>query len=134
MILYTLQKARCFLMRIERKNWHKTISEREPEAFDAAINAIIQSPDVKFYKPTHRGEGLIACIEYETEETFYENIKEEFEARGEIYYCDECPYLKPIEDRRHRYHECKCGTTTPSRKACLLFYQELAKGEIGGKR
>ena len=123
-------------MIIEKKNWHKTIISLFPDEFDRKINSIIQDPIVKSYRLTYRGNDLTACIEYTTEETTFENIKEEYEARGEVYYCDECPYLKPIEDHRHRYHECRCGTTSPSRRACLLFYQELAKGEIkiGGAR
>ena len=98
-------------MIIEKKNWHKTITSQFPEEFDKKINYIIQDPIVKSYKLTYRGDGLTACIEYTTEETTFENIKEEFEARGEVYYCDECPYIKPIEDHRHRYQLKNCQLT-----------------------
>ena len=117
-------------MRKEITNHHKTISSARPEEFDNMIEAVIQLPNLTNYRLTYRGDGLIACIEYQTETTIFENIKEEYEARGDVYYCDDCPYMRPIEDHRHKHHECKCGTTSPTKKACLRFYQDLAKGVI----
>lgn len=113
---------------------HVTIQAATAEDFDERVNAILALPNLADHKLTYRGDGFCVCIEYTTEEMIYENIKEEYEARGDVYYCDECPYLKPIEDRRHKYHECKCGTTSPSRRACLLFYQELARGDLEVQR
>ena len=120
-------------MKKETLTKHLPIMEDRPEAFDEKINAVLSLPNLTGHRLTYLNGGFCAAIEYTTETTIYENIKEEYEARGDYYYCDECPYIQPIEDRRHKYHECKCGTTSPSRKACLLFYQELAKGEIEPK-
>lgn len=123
-------------MKTETKTRHITIMEERPELFDERINEVLALPNLTSHRLTYLQGGLLAAIEYTTETTICENIKEEYELRGEVYYCDDCPHLQPITDRRHHYHECKCGTTSPSRKACLLFYQELAKGEIklGGAR
>ena len=120
-------------MRKETKPRHVTIQARTPEEFDERINAIFEDPNLVGHVLTYRGDGFTACIEYTTEEKFFENIKEEYEAKGEVYYCDECPYLERNPDGRCKTHTCKCGTTTISRRACLMFYQQLAKGELEPK-
>lgn len=118
-------------MKLETKTRHIIIRKGRPEDIDHAINEILELPDLISHRLTYLTDPVMfAAIEYTTETTIFETMKEEYEARGEVYYCDECPYLKPIEDRRHKYHECRCGTTSPSRKACKLFYDELAKGEL----
>ena len=118
-------------MTTETKTRHTIIKKGKPEDIDREINAIFELPNLISHRLTYLNDPIMfAAIEYTTETVLYESMKEEYESRGEIYYCDECPYIKPIEDRRHRYHECRCGTTSPSRKACKLFYDELAKGEI----
>lgn len=111
-----------------------TIQAATPEAFDERVNAILGLPNLMSYRLTFLNRADFAAhLEYTIEESYFENIKEEFEARGEIYYCDECPYLERNPDGRVKTHSCKCGKTTISRRACLLFYQELAKGEIEPK-
>ena len=120
-------------MRKETATRHITIREERPEAFDERINAVLSIPNLTSHRLTYLTGGLCAAIEYTTEITIFENIKEEYEARGEVYYCDECPYLERNPDGRVKTHSCKCGTTTISRRACLMFYQELAKGELEPK-
>lgn len=113
---------------------HVIIKKGSPEEIDKEINSIFELPHLIGHRLTYLNDSIMfAAIEYTIEETKYENIKEEFEAKGEIYYCDECPYLERNPDGRVKTHTCKCGTTTISRRACLLFYQELAKGEIEPK-
>lgn len=122
-------------MRKETKTRHITIQARTPEEFDERINAILEDPNLVGHVLTYRGDGFTACIEYTTEEKFFENVKEEFEARGDVYYCDECPFIEEPEDRRRRT---TCATGSPNRygKACLYLYEKIAKGEvkIGGVR
>lgn len=111
-----------------------TIQEARAEAFDERVNAILSLPNLTSHRLTFLNRADFAAhLEYTIEESFFENIKEEFEARGEVYYCDECPYLERNPDGRCKTHTCKCGKTTISRRACLMFYQELAKGEIEPK-
>lgn len=117
-------------MRKEIRNHHKTIRAFAPEDFDRQIEEIIQEPHLLSYRLTYRGDDFTACIEYQTEETIFENIRDEYIARGEIYYCEDCPFIDPVTDRRYHYRTCKCGTTKSKGAACLYFYEQLAKGEI----
>ena len=65
-------------------------------------------------------------------ETVYEpqDLKDEYELRGDLHYCSECPYLDPMKDMRQKYTSCLCGRTTPASAACLRFYQELERGTL----
>ena len=120
-------------MKKETTTRHLTIMEDRPEAFNDKINAILSLPNLTGHRLTYLNGGFCAAIEYTTEATIFENIKEEYEARGEVYYCDECPFLEPVTDHRRRTRDCKCGHPTARGTACLYFYQELAKGEIDPK-
>lgn len=117
-------------MKTIMKNWHKTIQASDPETFDRQIETILQDPAVTNHRLTYRGDGLCVCIEYQTTRTEYENVKEELEAAGEIYYCEQCPWLEPITDHRRHHATCKCGRPTTKGTACLHFYEALARGEI----
>lgn len=119
-------------MRKTTTKHHVTIYEARPETFDERINEIIQDPETASYTITHDlgRPAFCAYIDYTTETVEYANIKEEMEANGERYYCDDCPYYVPPTDGRRKYGACKCGQTTPTKAACLLFYSEVARGEI----
>lgn len=122
-------------MRRRTLNRYVTILEERPELFDERVNEIIGANSVTSYSITHELNRKAFCchIEYTVEIVEFANIKEELEAQGERYYCDDCPYFEEPRDRRCKLGTCKCGTTTASRSACLMFYQELAKGEIEPK-
>ncbi|MBR0302666.1 MAG: hypothetical protein IJQ80_02340 [Clostridia bacterium] len=120
-------------MRKETATRHITIREDRPEAFDERINAVLSIPNLTSHRLTYLTGGLCAAIEYTTEITIFENIKEEYEARGEVYYCDECPFLEPVTDHRRRTRDCICGHPTTKGVACLYFYEKLAKGELEPK-
>ena len=79
------------------------------------------------------GNGNSAFLYYEeiTEEP--ENIREEYELRGECYTCDSCPFKTPITDGRSR-HRWRCnrrpGGTDIDCPACVFFYEKLEEGEV----
>lgn len=126
-----LEKGVYFFMKTKTTTKHVIIKQGKPEDIDREINAILGLPNLISHRLTYLNDSVMfAAVEYSIETTVYENIKEEFEAKGEIYYCDDCPYLERSTDGRVKSLNCKCGKTTISRRACLLFYQELAKGEI----
>lgn len=131
MLIIDLAGKRGFCMRRESKTQHVIIKEGTPEEMNREINAVFETPNLISHRLTYLDRpGMFAAIEYTTEVVVYESIKEEMEARGEIYYCDECPYLKPPKDRRSHFSTCKCGRPTTNKKACKLFYEELVKGEL----
>lgn len=131
MLIIDLAESEVFCMRRENKTRHVIIKEGTPEEMNKEINEIFETPNLISHRLTYLDRpGMFAAIEYTTEVVVYENIKEEMEARGEIYLCDECPYLEPITDRRHHVNKCRCGTTTPMKRACALFYEEMVKGEL----
>ena len=77
--------------------------------------------------------GYSAILIYEEHFEIPENIAEEYELRGDGYYCDSCPFKEPITDGRARHRwRCKrrpAGTDIDC-KACVFFYEQLEKGEV----
>ena len=62
-----------------------------------------------------------------------ENIRDEYELRGECYTCGDCPMKWPITDgRSHHRWACKRapGGIDEDIRACVPFYRMLEEGEI----
>ena len=79
------------------------------------------------------GNGNSAFLVYEEHVEEPENLAEEYELRGDEYYCESCPFKEPITDGRARHRwRCKrrpAGTDIDC-KACVFFYEQLEKGEV----
>ena len=58
--------------------------------------------------------------------------EERYEARGERYYCIDCPFYRKSEDKRVVYTVCGKGRRRTSAKSCACseFYEMLERGEI----
>ena len=92
--------------------------------------------ELKEYRPEivwNLENGNSAFLVYEEHLEEPENLREEYELRGEAYTCEACPYRTPITDGRAR-HRWRCserpGGTHIDGPACLKFYEDLEKGEI----
>ena len=58
--------------------------------------------------------------------------EERYEARGERYYCIDCPFYHKSDDKRVVYTICGHGRRRTSAKSCACseFYEMLERGEI----
>lgn len=126
-------------MVITVKRQLKVIEGASAAEFEKAYQdcqANIQKCDeVKNYteEPTKgdRVMGFSMVVKWESVTKRPENIQEEYELRGEVYYCCDCPYLERVDDRRVKKLSCMLSPFTRlDSRACLKFYQDLAKGVI----
>lgn len=92
--------------------------------------------ELKEYQPAVKWaleHGYSAILIYDEVTEIPENIREEYELRGEAYTCDACPFKTPITDGRSR-HRWRCnrrpGGTDIDCPACVMFYQKLEEGEV----
>ena len=103
--------------------------------FELELNKRLQelskfSPEVKF----NMNMGHCAYLYYTYEEEIPEDVKDEYELRGEQYYCGDCPELKKTKDKRRKWFPCgyhPYGKSNIESKACAHFYEELVKREEG---
>lgn len=109
----------------------KCISEATANSFEDKVNAVLSSvndPEIKI----DGNRPFTAYIFYEEEKVIPETVKDEFELRGELYTCNDCPYYEPSTDGRIKYTACRYSTfrVGANTSACELFYKRLAKGEL----
>lgn len=126
-------------MKTIRKDRCAVIQQRDPEAFTEQYNALMDQlagsgAEVDKPQPYRSGDGFfIVVVTYQEVETIAENIREEYEARGECYFCKDCPDYRPNTDGRKKGGFCKLRTQTyKEAKACLSFYKRLELGEVEG--
>ena len=124
------------MKKTERYQVH-TVLESDPSRFDEKYNAImtelaeagalVQKP-----QPYRDNDGLFcAVINYTVTTVQYDDIREQYEDRGERYYCTNCPHYRRDLDGRWRGGFCHIKRRIdPGAAACLAFYEELAAGEI----
>ena len=76
--------------------------------------------------------GHCAYITYDHTEEIPESPKEEYELRGERYYCKDCPHYRPSTDGRTKWSRCEFldERTTATSDCCEWFYRALVKGEV----
>lgn len=122
-------------MKEYRKTKIKTISERDPEAFDDRVNEFTDTHDVLEMRFNDAAGGFCVTLTYMETTLKPENIRDEYELRGEVYTCGECPYYERPTDKRVKYGGCHLKhRTDPDGMACLWFYKRLALGEITPER
>ena len=76
--------------------------------------------------------GHCAYITYDHTENVPETPKEEYELRGERYFCKECPHYVPSMDGRTTRSMCPWlnERVAASSDCCEWFYRALMKGEV----
>lgn len=126
-------------MKTIRRDRCAVIQEQDPRRFTERYNSLMDrlaesGADVEKPKPYRSGDGFfIVVVTYQEVETIAENVREEYEARGEFYCCADCPDYRPSSDGRKKGGYCKLRTQTyKEAKACLSFYKRLELGEIEG--
>lgn len=79
------------------------------------------------------GNGNSAFLVYTEHIEEPEDLRDEYELRGETYYCAECPFKEPITDGRSR-HRWRCKRmprgTDSDQRACNWFYIQLEEGKV----
>ena len=76
---------------------------------------------------------FFAVIQYKEEIQTPETLAEEYELRGEVFYCRDCPEcIDPMLGNQKR---CDCkyaeyGFTRKDNHACEWFYKQLSQGKI----
>lgn len=79
------------------------------------------------------GNGHSAFLVYTEHLEIPEDIRDEYELRGETYTCGECPLKTPVTDGRC-HHRWRCDKmprgTDDEQEACVMFYEMLERGEL----
>lgn len=78
------------------------------------------------------GNGCSAFLVYDEHFDEPENLREEYELRGEAYTCESCPFRQPNTDGRKHNWRCirRPSGTEIDFPACNHFYLQLEEGEI----
>ena len=89
--------------------------------------------------PSVQFEGMIARISYEETEEIFENLEDEYHAKGVSLTCAACPYFEPVKkadgtvDQRAKRGACPFahyGMTSSDRPACDEMFRMLNEGRI----
>lgn len=112
--------------------WH-IIEAATKEEWAEQYAAFIQRTKGKVEAETWNTSRGTHClyIKTVTSEEIPQNLKEEYELRGETYHCSDCPELIESTDARRKRLSCKvCQSTRADAPACNHFYQLLERGEV----
>lgn len=121
-------------MKTLKKERFAVIDSTDSERFSVQVNEMLEKLAGKTYTFNLKmnTEGHCAYFTWAEVETIFENIRDEYVARGEEYICGECPYfIPPADDGRKFRGSCRYKRTVDRRApACVTFYEQLATGEI----
>ena len=109
----------------------KTVSAKSAEEFDRLFEK--QSELIgDDYELQWDSMPLTVHFIYKETVRIPETVADEYEMRGERYYCKDCPYFGKHADGRRRNGGCKYSEheVVDYTPACELFYKRYAKGEI----
>ena len=109
----------------------KTIQEHTAAAFDEKYNKANEELNVV----EEKWDTAPMCVHliYEEQKLVPETLSEEFELRGEHYYCKDCPYFIRGKNKRCKSIGCKYspyGTAADFNPACEYFFKQLINGKI----
>lgn len=110
----------------------KTIQASTASEFDAEFNDFCENvtSDVELqWDPAPMCVHLV----YTEEKMVPETLEEEFELRGEKYYCKDCPFFERGKNKRCKSVGCKYspyGTAAEFNRACEYFFKQLVNGKI----
>lgn len=108
------------------------VASDTPQGFEAEMNRRLEElsesrPRIRY----NMNQGFCAYIDYEVAVRVAEDLRDEYEMRGEGSTCAECPYLEKSDDGRRKWQACKVqGRTHEDNPACLYYYRQLEKGEL----
>lgn len=107
-------------------------------SFEEQLNARVMELSDK--NPVVKFDGLTAYISYNETVKIPEDIGDEYELKGVVFRCEDCPCFSPIlkedgtEDRRVKYGDCefsKFGRTMKDDRACEHLFTMIANGRVG---
>ena len=110
----------------------KTIQASTASEFDEKFNKFSEAVSSRMelqWDPT----PMCVHVLYDEEKLIPETVAEEFELRGEHYFCKDCPFFKRGKDKRCKSVGCKYspyGTAAEFNSACEYFYKQLINGKI----
>lgn len=122
-------------MKYLTKQQIRVITGTSAEDFQERFNGLMSELSEKRIKPEvqfNMAMGFCAYVTYTENVTIAENLAEEYELKGEVHFCSECPFFNPPEDKRIK--NCPCaykGTyretgrpmkTSANEKVCDYFY------------
>lgn len=124
-------------MRTIKKPKCAAILERDPGLFSEKVNALIDQlaeagAEIDKPQPYRTADGFFcAVVNYTEILKVYDNVKEEYENRGEVYFCVDGPLYRPQPDGRRKGGYCaRKSFVADGATACKRFYEDLATGEI----
>lgn len=122
-------------MKVITRKRIRTVQAKSAAEFDDMFNKI--SDEMTTTAELKWDGELCVHFIYDEETRIAENVKDEFELRGETYTCCECPHFEKSDDKRVKNHGCrysKYGAVRECEPACEIFYRELINGMIKGVR
>lgn len=98
--------------------------------FAAMLDEALKVLKINEQPQIDRNVPYLAHIFYVEQVDMPENIKDEYEQRGERYYCSDCPYFNKPNNHRTKYVKCgyRDALVSASKPACVMFYQRLHDG------
>ena len=120
-------------MKYIEKKIYRIIYDRTASGFEKKLNAAID--DLEDYEPEvtiseSRPTGFLAYLTYTMEHRTPENIADELEIRGLKIKCQDCPYMKKINNQKKKMFACEYATygkTFKDSPACNKFYEDLIR-------
>lgn len=111
----------------------RAIAADTAEEFETRMNDLLKRAHNPKYTINVSGGKFFAVVEYREEKLIPETLADEYELRGEVFYCRNCPECKDQYSGRTKRCLCKyaeLGYTRKDDHACNWFYKKLAQGEI----
>lgn len=120
-------------MKEVRRKVHKTIKTETPSEFDRQINEILANenePDIS----VHSVVPFLAYCTWSYYEYIPETIEDEYELKGVVFYCGDCPYLDNTSGLwNQKIFPCKRlgRKTLVDSRACTWYYEQYdAEGVV----
>lgn len=122
-------------MKVENKNRLEVISNLNLQQFREQVNQFLDSHKVTSVNYAKDGGEYTAFISFIQEVKTAEDIRDEYNLSGEVYYCKDCPkWGSNYTDEPRGTYICHAKVTKKTLRgctpACLFFYEKLARGEI----
>lgn len=120
-------------MRYEIKHHQRTIETQDPATFDHLFEEAVKEladEDIEIIRNMNKGTHCV-YLTWAEKVPIPEDLREEYELRGDGCTCGDCPELEDTGDGRKKYHKCPmCDRRSKDDRACLRYYRKLEAGEI----
>lgn len=119
-------------MRTTTRKQVEIIQADSAAEFQTRLNAVLAKHPAAEIEWNH-GKGFCAYVVYTYEEDQPDEVSDIFHMEGIHYFCRNCPYMEPPQDKR--FKRCGCsisphGSTHMDSEACDFLYKSLLTGAI----